>query len=125
MSKCSHKECREIYFAALLHDVGKIGIPDTIINKEGKLTDEEFAAIKKHPVIGNQILSRITKSPYLSIGAHFHHERYDGRGYPDGLKGDDIPSIARIIALPVRQPFLFGQPASGRPQLPRVYADSF
>lgn len=95
----SPKECREIYFAALLHDVGKIGIPDTIINKEGKLTDEEFAAIKKHPVIGNQILSRITKSPYLSIGAHFHHERYDGRGYPDGLKGDDIPSIARIIAV--------------------------
>ena len=73
----SPKECREIYFAALLHDVGKIGIPDTIINKEGKLTEEEFAEIKKHPVIGNKILSRITKSPYLSIGAHFHHERHD------------------------------------------------
>ena len=93
------KECREIYFAGLLHDVGKIGIPDTIINKEGKLSDEEFAAIKRHPVIGKQILSRITKSPYLSIGANFHHERYDGRGYPQGLKGDDIPDAARIIAV--------------------------
>lgn len=95
----NEKECEEVYFAALLHDVGKIGIPDKIINKEGKLTDEEFAEIKKHPVIGKQILSSISTSPYLSIGANYHHERYDGRGYPEGLKGDDIPSIARIIAV--------------------------
>lgn len=95
----SEKDCEEIYFAGLLHDVGKIGIPSSIINKDGKLTDEEFAEIKKHPVIGNQILSSITKSPYLSIAAHYHHERYDGRGYPEGLKGDDIPIIARIIAV--------------------------
>lgn len=93
------KECEDVYFAGLLHDVGKIGIPDTIINKEGKLTTEEFAAIKQHPVIGNQILSQIAKSPYLSIGAHYHHERFDGKGYPEGLKGDDIPEIARIIAV--------------------------
>ncbi len=92
-------ECREIYYSALLHDVGKIGVPDTIINKEGKLTDEEFNAIKAHPTIGNQILSSISKSPYLSIGAHFHHERYDGNGYPQKLKGNDIPEIARIIAV--------------------------
>ena len=91
--------CDEIYFAALLHDVGKIGIPSSIINKDGKLTDEEFEAIKQHPVIGNQILNRISKSPYLSLGAHYHHERYDGKGYPDGLKGEDIPEIARIIAV--------------------------
>ncbi len=95
----SEEECEKVYFAALLHDVGKIGIPDNIINKDGKLTDEEFAQIKMHPVYGNQILSRIQSSPYLSIGAHYHHERYDGRGYPDGLKGDDIPEIARIIGV--------------------------
>ena len=93
------KECEELYFAALLHDVGKIGIKDSIINKEGKLTDEEYGAIKTHPVIGMQILSSISQSPYLSIGAHYHHERYDGHGYPAGLKGEDIPDIARIIAV--------------------------
>ena len=95
----NEQECEELYFAALLHDVGKIGIKDSIINKEGKLTDEEYGAIKMHPVIGMQILSSISQSPYLSIGAHFHHERYDGHGYPAGLKGEDIPDIARIIAV--------------------------
>lgn len=92
-------ECEEVYFAALLHDVGKIGVPDEVINKTGRLTDEEFQQIKLHPVLGYQILSSITHSPYLSIGAHYHHERYDGRGYPDGLAGEDIPVIARIIAV--------------------------
>ena len=91
--------CNEVYFAGLLHDVGKIGVPISIINKNGKLNDEEYAEIKKHPVIGKQILSSIDKSPYLSIAANFHHERYDGHGYPVGLKGDDIPEIARIIAV--------------------------
>ena len=95
----SEEECDKVYFAALLHDVGKIGIHDAIINKDGKLTDEEFAQIKMHPVYGNQILSTIYRLPYLSIGAHHHHERYDGRGYPDKLKGEDIPEIARIIAV--------------------------
>ena len=89
----------EVYFAGLLHDVGKIGVPSSIINKDGKLTNEEFAEIKKHPVIGKQILSSIDKSPYLSIGANYHHERYDGRGYPEGLKAEDIPEMARIIAV--------------------------
>ena len=91
--------CREVYYAALLHDVGKIGVPNEIINKKGKLTEEEYAVIKTHPVIGNQILSSISRSPYLSIGAHYHHERYDGRGYPERLKGEDIPALARIIAV--------------------------
>ena len=95
----SDEECERVYFAALLHDVGKIGVPDAIINKDGRLTDEEFAQIKLHPVYGNQILSSIQQSPYLSIGAHYHHERVDGRGYPEGLKGSDIPDIARIIAV--------------------------
>ena len=95
----SDEECYKIYYTALLHDVGKIGISDAIINKKGKLTDEEYEAIKQHPVLGNQILSSISEYPYLSIGAHFHHERYDGKGYPDKLKGEDIPEIARIIAV--------------------------
>ena len=99
LSGIDEKNCEEIYFAGLLHDVGKIGVPDAIINKEGKLTDEEFAEIKKHPIIGKQILSSINRSPYLSIAANYHHERYDGRGYPEGLKGENIPQIARIIAV--------------------------
>lgn len=95
----SEEECEQIYFAAQLHDVGKIGIADSIISKEGKLTPEEYAAIKQHPVYGYQILSKIGASPYLSIGARYHHERYDGKGYPDGLVGESIPEMARIIAV--------------------------
>ncbi len=95
----SDEECEQIYFAALLHDVGKIGIPNTIINKDGRLTDEEFAKIKLHPLFGSQILSRIHQSPELQVGARSHHERYDGKGYPDGLAGEDIPEIARIIGV--------------------------
>lgn len=89
---------RRLYYIALLHDVGKIGIPDEIINKPGKLTDEEYATIKTHPVIGADILKNI-KIPGLYVGARWHHERYDGCGYPDGLLGTDIPEIARIIAV--------------------------
>ena len=95
----SEEDCDQIYFAALLHDVGKIGIADTIINKEGRLTDEEYAVIQRHPVYSYQILSKIGASPYLSIGGRYHHERYDGKGYPDGLIGESIPEIARIIAV--------------------------
>ncbi len=93
------QDCEEIYYAALLHDVGKIGISRSILNKTGRLTDEEYQVIKEHPNIGAQILSSISESPYLSIGAKSHHERYDGKGYPEGLKGEDIPEIARIIAV--------------------------
>ncbi len=92
-------ECRKVYYAALLHDVGKIGIPESILNKKGKLTPAEFDVIKQHPVKGNQILSTISAYPYLSIAAHYHHERFDGKGYPDKLKGEDIPEIARIISV--------------------------
>lgn len=95
----SKEECDEIYYAALLHDIGKIGIPESIINKKGRLTDEEFETIKQHPVLGAKILENIKDSPYLSIGAHYHHERYDGRGYPDHLKGEEIPEIARIVSV--------------------------
>jgi len=89
----------EIYMIGLLHDVGKIGVPDAVINKPGKLTDEEFAKIKNHPAMGAKILSNITEMPNLINGARWHHERYDGKGYPDGLKGEDIPLEARIIAV--------------------------
>ena len=93
------EECYRIYYAALLHDVGKIGILNTILNKKGRLTNEEYEVIKTHPTMGYQILSSITEYPYLSLGAHYHHERYDGKGYPDHLKGNDIPEIARIISV--------------------------
>ena len=92
-------ECDRIFLAGLLHDVGKIGINDSIINKPGKLTDEEFEEIKSHPVKGNLILSNIHQAPFLSEGAHYHHERYDGKGYPEGISGEDIPRLARIIAV--------------------------
>ena len=95
----SEEECKKVYFAALLHDVGKIGIPIKILQKKGRLTDEEFDQIKGHSVVGGEILSSIKESPWLSIGARYHHERYDGGGYPEGLKGEAIPEIARIIAV--------------------------
>ena len=99
MNNKSEQECEEIYYAGLLHDIGKIGIPDSIITKDGKLTDEEYEKIKEHPALGAQILKSITEFPYLSIGACGHHERYDGKGYPYRLKGTDIPEIARIVSV--------------------------
>lgn len=95
----SEKEQDDIYMMGLLHDVGKIGVPDNVINKTSKLTDEEFALIKVHPEIGDRILKKVKEMPKLSIGARWHHERYDGKGYPDGLKGEDILEEARIIAV--------------------------
>lgn len=95
----SEEECDQIYYAGLLHDIGKIGIPDEIINKKGKLTADEYEIMKQHPVLGRQILSGITEMPYLAIGANFHHERYDGSGYPEGLKGPEIPELGRILAV--------------------------
>ena len=93
------KKMREIYMMGLLHDVGKIGIPDAVINKPAKLTGEEYNTIKKHPALGARILGNIKERPSLVNGARWHHERYDGKGYPDGLKGMDIPEEARIIAV--------------------------
>ena len=94
----SAKQQDDIYMMGLLHDVGKIGIPGVIINKPGKLTDEEFEKIKTHPALGEGILKNITEFPQLAVGARWHHERYDGKGYPDGIAGEDIPTEARIIA---------------------------
>lgn len=95
----STKEQEDIYYIALLHDIGKIGIPDEIINKTSRLTDEEYAIIKIHPTIGADILENISELPEIAVGAHWHHERYDGKGYPDQLKGEEIPEVARIIGV--------------------------
>ena len=95
----SEKEQQDIYFMGLLHDIGKIGIPDEIINKPSRLTREEYAVIQSHPVIGAEILKNISELPEIATGARWHHERYDGKGYPDGLAGENIPLAARIIGV--------------------------
>ena len=87
------------YNIALLHDIGKIGIKPEVLNKNGKLTDEEFTLIKSHSIQGYNVLKDISIMPELATGAKSHHERPDGRGYPDGLKGDEIPRAAQIIAV--------------------------
>lgn len=95
----TEKEQVEIYELGLLHDIGKIGISEEIINKKDVLTKDEFTEIKQHTVIGWEILKTITEIPWLSKGARWHHERFDGTGYPDGLVGKEIPEEARIICL--------------------------
>ena len=88
-----------IHYIGLLHDIGKIGVPDSILNKPGRLTDEEYEKMKTHTVIGEEMLSSIDNVPGLLEGIRYHHERYDGRGYPDGLMADEIPLIARILCI--------------------------
>ena len=95
----SEREQNHIYRIGLLHDVGKIGIPDEIINKTKRLTDDEYAKIKTHPTIGAEILGNMSELPDIVVGAKYHHERYDGMGYPEGLSGENIPLVARIIAV--------------------------
>ena len=93
------EELEKLYYAALLHDIGKIGVPREIINKTSKLTDEEYEIIKTHPGIGANILNEVSEIPDIAIGARWHHERYDGKGYPDRLMGIEIPELARIIGV--------------------------
>jgi putative nucleotidyltransferase with HDIG domain len=88
-----------IYMAGLLHDVGKIGVPEAVLQKAGKLTPEEFEEIKKHPEIGARILRDIKQVEDIIPGVMYHHERYDGKGYPSGRAGEDIPLFGRIICL--------------------------
>lgn len=87
------------YNIALLHDIGKVGIPDSVLNKPGKLTDEEFALIKSHAARGYEVLKNISLMPEIAVGAQSHHERPDGKGYPNGLTGDSIPRVAQILAV--------------------------
>lgn len=95
----NEEQLQEVYYIGLLHDIGKLGVSDEVINKKGRLTDDEFAEIKKHPEIGYDILKIITEIPDISIGAKYHHEKMNGFGYPDKLTGEGIPRIAQIIAV--------------------------
>ncbi len=91
-----------LFYASALHDIGKLAISDTILQKQGGLTDEEFEKMKQHTIIGKSILSNASISPYLKLGAEValtHHERWDGTGYPNGLSGMDIPLGGRIVAI--------------------------
>lgn len=95
----SQEEVEKIRYIALLHDIGKIGVPDSILNKPGKLTNEEFSLMKMHTVVGGEILKDIESMEDLNVGARYHHERFDGSGYPEGLKGEEIPYVARLICI--------------------------
>ncbi len=95
----SSKELDRLYWAGIVHDIGKIGIPDSILNKPTKLTVEEFEVMKKHPVIGRDILSQVETLKDIMPIIYHHHERVDGKGYPDGVKGDDIPFLAKVISV--------------------------
>lgn len=95
----SENECENLRRSALLHDIGKIGIPDNILNKPDRLTDDEYAVMKSHVTRGAEILKDFTLIDNVVEGARYHHERYDGRGYPDGLKGEEIPLYGRIIGV--------------------------
>lgn len=101
MGKFSKEECDDLEYAAPMHDIGKIGIPDGILLKPGKLNEYEWDIMMTHTTIGHAILSD-SQSRYMQIGAIIalnHHERFDGKGYPNGLKGEEIPLIARVVAV--------------------------
>ena len=93
------KFLEDLHIASLLHDIGKIGIPESILNKNGPLNDEERKCMQEHPLVGVTILEPIKELENAIVGVKYHHERYDGSGYPEGLKGNQIPLIASIIAV--------------------------
>ncbi len=95
----SDKEIYELEVSALFHDIGKIGVPDSVLLKPSRLTDKEFLEMKLHPNKSYEILAEFPIFQKMAINAKYHHERFDGRGYPDGLKGDDIPLFSRIILI--------------------------
>lgn len=96
----------DIYYSSILHDIGKVGIPDGILLKPGELTPEEFEVIKKHSILGGDVLAdieaQIGAQTFLTLGkeiAYYHHEQWNGKGYPNGLKGEEIPLSARIVSI--------------------------
>ena len=94
----SGEELELIYRSGLLHDIGKIAVPDAVLNKPERLTDEEYEVMKKHTVWGREILSGLEFLPQADLGATYHHERYDGSGYPYGMHGEELPEMVRIIS---------------------------
>lgn len=116
----SEKDKIKLRIGALLHDSGKLGIPDSIINKTSRLTEEEYESIKRHPLLGEDIIKGITNDEKIIACVRSHHERWDGKGYPDGISGEDIPLYARIVSIadafhamtsqrPYRDAFTLGQ----------------
>jgi HD-GYP domain-containing protein (c-di-GMP phosphodiesterase class II) len=97
--RLDEKQSKVLHWASMLHDIGKIGIPETILNKPGALTDSEYSDIKSHSKKGCDILKPLQQLSTSLPGVLHHHERYDGQGYPHGLKGEDIPMLGRIIAV--------------------------
>lgn len=95
----SKEETAALFKGGILHDIGKIGVPDSILNKPGKLEANEFEIIKSHPVVGAKICQKLNSIKSAIPIIRYHHEKLDGSGYPDGLKGDDIPTVARIMAI--------------------------
>lgn len=92
-----HQEC--LYLAGLLHDIGKIGVDDACLNKPGRLTPEEWQTVRRHPGLGYKIIRKVSREKVIARAVLYHHERYDGRGYPRGLKGASIPLEARILSV--------------------------
>ncbi len=115
----SEKEKRNVEIAALLHDVGKIGVPEAVLRKEGRLTEKEWAKIKKHPEMGAQILNSIKQLEEVIPYIRHHQEKFDGTGYPDGLKGREIPLASRIIAVVDT----FDAMTSERPYRQNIFSD--
>jgi len=97
--QCSKKEIESLRIASILHDIGKIAMPDKILLKEGRLTDEEYTTIKDHPIIGENILKPVVLIDTERKIIRHHHERWDGKGYPDGLSGENIPFLSRILSV--------------------------
>ncbi|MBL7665966.1 MAG: HD-GYP domain-containing protein [Bacteriovoracaceae bacterium] len=96
---CTPSELYELQLSALFHDIGKIGTPDRILLKEDRLTEEEFQIMKQHPVKSAEILDGFEGFEQISINARHHHERWDGKGYPDNLQGEEIPFFSRVILI--------------------------
>jgi HD-GYP domain-containing protein (c-di-GMP phosphodiesterase class II) len=93
------KDAQTMFWAALFHDIGKIGVPDTVLQKPGPLSQDEWEMMKLHPTIGANIISSLTQIAYIAPAIHHHQEKFDGSGYPNGLHGDQIPLGARILAV--------------------------